>query len=391
MIRREQLRLGRAFRRLLLVSLAGPGALEACGSSPSAGPPEDAGVDSTMAGTDGEVDSSPGDDGATDAGQPDVLLDSAACQPSQPYSNDASFAVLPEAGPDAALGNCYYFVDFPCGTNYLTGTGPTACYLYLTECANICTLDGGFIDCLYWADAGCVDGSLTAQTGRPATIACGTCNGVGRRPAGLLGAEVQVATTPLGAYFAQASRLEAASVCAFERMHDELCTHKAPPELVRMARRSASDEVRHARVSAGLARRYGGQASAPRVRRQRSRSIEAFAKENAVEGCVRETFGAMVATWQAAHAGDECVKRSMRRIARDETRHAALAWAVARWADGQLDSAARRRIARARRAAVRQLQRDARVELPPSALRAAGLPSASEAYALIAALSKMWA
>jgi hypothetical protein len=135
-------------------------------------------------------------------GQPDVLLDSAACQPSQPYSSDASVAVL----PDGALGSCYYFVDFPCGTNYLTGTGPTACYLYLKECANICTLDGGFSDCLYLQDAGCVDGSLTAQAGRPATIACGTCNGVGRRPAGLLEAEAKLAATPLGAYFAHSCR-----------------------------------------------------------------------------------------------------------------------------------------------------------------------------------------
>ena len=52
------------------------------------------------------------------------------------------------------------------------------------------------------------------------------------------------------------------------------------------------------------------------------RELEAIAIENAVEGCVRESFGALLATWQAKTAGDARVRAAMKRIARDETRHA---------------------------------------------------------------------
>jgi hypothetical protein len=55
------------------------------------------------------------------------------------------------------------------------------------------------------------------------------------------------------------------------------------------------------------------------------------AVENAVEGCVRETFGVAVAMIRAERAGDKQVRRAMRSIARDEMQHAELSWAVARW------------------------------------------------------------
>jgi hypothetical protein len=58
-----------------------------------------------------------------------------------------------------------------------------------------------------------------------------------------------------------------------------------------------------------------------------ARSLEELAVENAVEGCVRETYGALTAIWQARTAKDPSVAAAVRRIARDETRHAALSWA----------------------------------------------------------------
>lgn len=111
-----------------------------------------------------------------------------------------------------------------------------------------------------------------------------------------------------------------------------------------------------------------------------------MAIENAVEGCVRETFGALVATWQAAHATDAGVRAAMKRIAADETRHAALAWAIDRWMDGRLDATARARVERSRRAAVRTLLRDLAAELPADVRRTAGLPSARQARALASAV-----
>src|SRR4029079_4274037 len=88
-----------------------------------------------------------------------------------------------------------------------------------------------------------------------------------------------------------------------------------------------------------------------------TRPLAEVAIENAVEGCVRETFGAMMATYQAAHAEDAEIARIMRRVARDETRHAALSWAVARWAWPALDEAARAALAARCRGAITSLDR----------------------------------
>ena len=111
-------------------------------------------------------------------------------------------------------------------------------------------------------------------------------------------------------------------------------------------------------------------------------------RENAVEGCVRETFGALVATWQAAHATDAQIRAHMRRIARDETRHAALAWSIAKWGEHRLDGAARERVARARRKAMRELGRSLENQDLATTASAAGLPSAREASAIFAELAR---
>ena len=68
--------------------------------------------------------------------------------------------------------------------------------------------------------------------------------------------------------------------------------------------------------------------------------------ENAVEGCVHEAFAAAVALRQAARAEDPAVRDAMRAIASDEVAHAQLAWDVAAWIEGELDTAARARITR---------------------------------------------
>jgi hypothetical protein len=117
-----------------------------------------------------------------------------------------------------------------------------------------------------------------------------------------------------------------------------------------------------------------------------SRSLEAFAIENAVEGCVRECYGALVATRQAAHARDPGLAQASARIARDETRHAALAWRVARWVTPQLDPAARGRVARAARGAVAMLRCEA-AALPVDLANELGLPTGDEARALVDAFA----
>jgi hypothetical protein len=166
---------------------------------------------------------------------------------------------------------------------------------------------------------------------------------------------------PLGVYFARLAWLEAASVGAFRRLARELRAHGAPDELVAAAKASARDEIRHARIMARLATKH--RAKVPRVEARDGgvRDLESIARENAVEGCVGETFGAALAFFHGEHAdADADVAGAMRAIAEDELRHAALGWAVAAWADARLSEDARARVRTARSVAVVELVDGAR-------------------------------
>jgi predicted nucleic acid-binding protein len=148
----------------------------------------------------------------------------------------------------------------------------------------------------------------------------------------------------------------------------------------------------HAHVTGALARRHGSQPRTPRIEAYAVRSLESIARENAVEGCVRETYGALVAMWQAHSACDESVRAAMKRIARDETRHAALAWDIARWTDARLKPKARARVGRARDRSVAELRAQVWRDPPPALVREAGLPRAGAARALLEAIGqRLWA
>jgi hypothetical protein len=112
-----------------------------------------------------------------------------------------------------------------------------------------------------------------------------------------------------------------------------------------------------------IARRHGA-----RVRRVAfakglpTRTLVAVATENAVEGCVRELFAAAVVLHQSERATVPRVRRTVARIARDETRHAALALRIFAWAASRMDARARVEVAHALGRAVRQM-----LEAPPAA------------------------
>jgi hypothetical protein len=161
--------------------------------------------------------------------------------------------------------------------------------------------------------------------------------------------------------FARMALLEDASVHAFRRLASELISHGAPGSLVARARRAALDEVRHARMMTALARRCGQTPERADVAPlEVVRDLESIAVENAIEGCVRETFGALVASWHGQSERDPVVRRTMAAIAVDEIRHAELGWAVDEWIRPHLSAAALRRVARARRDAVQTLLDDTR-------------------------------
>jgi hypothetical protein len=216
----------------------------------------------------------------------------------------------------------------------------------------------------------------------------GTTAVCGRRPGGLCPVPTRTEGSPAGRYLAQATHLEAASVTAFERLADELDGHGAPPGLGRGARRAARDEARHARLVGRLARAAGSRPPGLRVKPPRRRTLAALAIENATEGCVRETFGALIAWWQAAAATDPAVRRVARSIAPDESRHANLAWQIDAWARRRLPVRSQRQLDAARARAARTLAKDWGDTLPPEVRQPLGLPDGETATALVAELDR---
>lgn len=206
----------------------------------------------------------------------------------------------------------------------------------------------------------------------------------GRRPAELALCEIS-GTTDVGAFFAEVMQVEAASVDAFAILAAELSAHGAPADLVAAAERAGRDEIRHARMAEALMRRFGGAAERPVVPRRPVRPLREVALENAVEGCVREAYGAFVASWQAGASADESVRAVMRRVAADEIEHAELAFAVAAWAEPLLSAAELAEVRAARAEAVTMLLAELAVE-PSAALRElAGLPPAAASLAFVRA------
>jgi hypothetical protein len=204
---------------------------------------------------------------------------------------------------------------------------------------------------------------------------------VARRPPGLRG-------DGSGSYFARAASAEAAAVVAFYELAVELEAHGAPAALVEWAKRAAREESGHAIMMARLAERFGDEPVPARVAATPVRSLEEIAIDNAAEGCVREAFGAAIALWQAMTASDPAVRAVMRRVADEEARHGDFAEALASWLDGQLDDAARRRVAEARARATGTLTAPFDHELDERARTMAGLPSRHEAHALALAFAR---
>lgn len=200
----------------------------------------------------------------------------------------------------------------------------------------------------------------------------------GRRPEGLAVGTARGEPSPLGAWLAATAHLEAASIDAFAILAAEVEAHRGPTRLARAARAAARDERRHADAMGALAARHGAVPPAVEVARAPVRDVESIARENAVEGCVRETFAALVAWRQARAAGDPSIRAAMSAIARDETRHAALAWAVDDWTRALLTPAARRRVREARGEASARLLDEQAVAAPPALRAQAGLPAPDE-------------
>ncbi len=231
---------------------------------------------------------------------------------------------------------------------------------------------------------------MTTDPGATVTLECTysvwSCDSAGRRSAGLVSPRLPTECGPLGRYFAAMAHNEAASVVSFVRLQGELAAHGAPAELLEQVRAAARDEVRHARVMGRLARAHGAQPVRPTHVDVGVRPLAEIARENAIEGCVAETWSALLCTWQARHSVDPEIAAAMRQIAVDETRHAELAWSLAAWMQGRLDAATNASIDAEREAAAAALMPSLEITMGVSARAALGLPSTEAARLLASGL-----
>jgi hypothetical protein len=220
---------------------------------------------------------------------------------------------------------------------------------------------GVVLSCPSESSGGCSSGQSCPQNQ--------DCWGRGRPPAGYVIAPPQ--SGAIGDWFAHAAELEAASVCAFRHLVRDLRRLGAPAVLVERARRALRDEVRHARLMSRLARRYGARARTARPSRyDAERSLLAVAIENAVEGCLGETFGAVVASWAARNARAVELRPDLTRLADEELEHAVLSWDIANWTASVLNEQQRGTLRRAFMASLEHLVRFAGNESSVGAVRA---------------------
>ena len=255
------------------------------------------------------------------------------------------------------------------------------CQAPIADCVPLCQalVPGGpwnFLDCQLVAS----DGGLVVQADYEYR-----CLG-GRRSEGLRGYEADRARSAVGGWLARTAHLEAASVDAFSILASELEAHRAPLALVRAARAAELDERRHALVMGRLAASRGVTPSPVLIDRRPLRTLEGMSRENGVEGCVRETYAALVAWKQAAAAQDPGIRSAMRSIAADETRHAALAWAVEGWSRSMLPLSGRRRLRDAQIEAGDDLIAESAADLPAPLRREIGWPDSGEAVEIATSL-----
>ena len=210
--------------------------------------------------------------------------------------------------------------------------------------------------------------------------------GIGRRPEGLVVSEAE-GTTEAGAFFARMEQLERAAVVAFARTATLLRAHGAPSHLVRDVLRAGREEERHVVLAARWRAHFGGALASIDVPELDTRTLAALARENATEGCVHETWGAVLAEAHARGAlrASPILARDLREIAADEASHAALSHRLDAWLRASTSARARRAIDRARRDAIEEVR--ASLEDDHADLDAIGWPSRAARVRLFDAIS----
>lgn len=251
-------------------------------------------------------------------------------------------------GPSPTGGKCHQSdctTDADCGPGFLCASYGVACgYAGFScqrasdecakddDCSGYCGFNGEHRAC---DGTACGRPFLIESTARVAPVA--TTNT-------WLGGEVKPETehlsaserAGLAAHWTHMGQLEHASIAAFARFALQLLSLGAPPELVEDCTRAMADETAHTRLCFDIASAYAGQAIGPGpLDISGSLAVTSLAdivELVIVEGCFGETRAALEALEAADAATDPVIRAAYEQIARDEERHAALAFRFVRWA-----------------------------------------------------------
>ncbi len=206
------------------------------------------------------------------------------------------------------------------------------CFPVTLECAG----DTGYYGELPYNDCGCYGRPFVLE-GRPLQATATASEGWARGPEPELRGLSDGQRARLAAFWTENGLAEHSSVAGFARFTLDLCAHGAPADLVHRALVAAVEETHHARLCFGLASAYAGRPVGPGTMEMNgaapvARSLVELAVTTAREGAVGETLSALIAAEMLARATDPAVREVLGHIARDESRHAELAWATLKWA-----------------------------------------------------------
>jgi len=217
-------------------------------------------------------------------------------------------------------------------------------------------------DAEYLLDCWAYDIKLLAQEGERCTYEyrCSTCCGYGRPYLDESGGPVtsQTVSTRTGwsgeatpddsalthverrviiKHWLKNAQAEHSSVAGFHRFALDLLAYGAPPELLLRAQVAAGQEVRHAIDCFTLAGAYAGSNFSPApmalgAQAPIAGSLAELAAWTARDGAIGETMAAHLAARALEQTRHPAVRRVLKRVVRDETAHAELAWATLQWA-----------------------------------------------------------
>ena len=142
--------------------------------------------------------------------------------------------------------------------------------------------------------------------------------------------------TQLLSYWTETAQFEHASVASFARFSMQLMAIGAPAGLVAEATRAQADEIRHARIALGIASALAdhelglGQLPIDGALDDAG-DVRSILVDTIREACVNETVSAAQCQAAGEAAKDPFIKRALLDIAKDEQRHATLAWKTVRW------------------------------------------------------------